>query len=289
MRGCAARSALARTARQSGGKADACRLRTGLAGVSIETGGSALAVLAEHQRQARELLNGRATDSLQAVENALNQLLTQVDGEFAQKLDPARVTTLNKKSRQLADAVGQTRTFYRLLRRHIEASGDQELTAMELQLKSTEQGIDSLLGSLRTQAQEGETGPVDLASAAYADFKLSMASILKLSREDSNNRSIALSMGPMRKLSVEASQSLNRLKSSLDQRLEQDKGASQSTYVWSIWVTAATTLVGVTLSLVMSLLVTRSITRPLAETVRLLQGHRQRRPEPADEPAGPPG
>jgi methyl-accepting chemotaxis protein len=218
---------------------------------------------------ASELHSGKMTDKGNQIEEALTSVMAQADVEINQKPDPVRVTAMYKKSRQIGDVIIQVKIMQRLLKRHNDLSDDQEMTALETQIKSTESGIDALLATLKTQATDKEIAAFDRAVAAFSELKELAKQMLKLSREDTNNKSSAMSLGIVRDLAEACNNALVRLKNSFDLRLEADKLASQNAYTNSLWLTIASALIGVALSLVLSVFVTRSITHPLTQTVDL--------------------
>ncbi len=221
--------------------------------------------------KAAELLNGKIAEKTSAIEAALTPLLVAADAEMVMKQDPGLAVTTYKKSRSITDLLLKLRSFHRLLKKHIEASGEVEMTSLEAEVKATETGIDSNLFTLRTQATPKEMSAVEAVASPYAELKELIKQLLKLSHEDTKNRSKAMSIGILWELSTACGQGLSRLKTSLDAKLEEDKKASQNAYETSLWSTSSTAAVGIALSILLSLLVTRSITSPMSQAVRLSQ------------------
>ena len=219
--------------------------------------------------KAADLLAGPMTEKAAVVEDALMPLLGQADAEAGPKQDPGRTAALSKRARQLADLLLHLRSFYPLLKRHVEASGDQEMTALEARIQAAETAIDGLFVALKAQGADKEAAAFDRAALAFAEFKALTKQLLKLSRADTNGRARAISMGPLRDATDACEAARVRLRTSLAKGLEADKRASQATYASSLWMTVGTAVVGIGLALLLSLAVTRSITRPLGQTVDL--------------------
>jgi methyl-accepting chemotaxis protein len=217
--------------------------------------------------KASDLLAGKMADKAAAMEEALLPLLGQADAEIGQKQDPVRMAALYKRARQLDDLLLHLRSFHQLLKRHIETSGEQEMTTLEARVQTAETGIDTLLVALKAQAAEKDAGAFDRAAVAFSEYKALLKQLLKLSRADTIGRARAISMGPLRD-AVDACEAARvRLKASLAEGLEAEKQSSRAAYANSLWLTIGTAVVGIGLGLVLSLLVTRSIARPLAQTV----------------------
>jgi methyl-accepting chemotaxis protein len=219
--------------------------------------------------KASDLLAGPAADKMKAMEDALTPLLGQADAEAGGKLDPVRMTALYKRSRQLADLLLQLRSLQPILKTHIEASSDQEMSTLESRVQSAETGIDALITALKSQATEKDAAAYERASAAFFDLKALTKQVLKLSRANTMGRSRMLSMGPLHDAVEGCEAARARIKSSLEKAVESDKQASQSAYVMSLWLMIGTAIVGIGLGVILSLAVTRSISRPLAQTVQL--------------------
>jgi methyl-accepting chemotaxis protein len=219
--------------------------------------------------KASDLLAGPMMDKKTAMEEALLPLLGQADAEIGQKQDPARLAVLYKRSRQLADLLLQLRLLPLTLKKHIESSSDQEMTALEARLQAAETGIDAQFVALKGQATDKEAAAYERASGAFVEFKALTKQLLKLSRADTMGRARILSMGPLRDTIDACEAARARMKKSLDKAVEDDKKASQEAYLTSLWLTVGTAIVGIGLGVFLSFVVARSISRPLGQTVQL--------------------
>ena len=209
--------------------------------------------------KASQLLNGRMAERAKR-SRRITPMLSQADAEIADKPDPGRVTAIYQKSRQLADVLVQLKELHRLLARHIEAADDQEMSTLEAQLKAAEQAVDTGLASLKSRALPKEIASLDRSTVAFSEYKELTKQVLKLSRDNTTVLATKLSMGPLKELTDSLEQTRHRLKTVLDQRLEEDKQASQSAYTLSIWSDHWHRGIGDWTESVPSLAVTRSIT-----------------------------
>jgi methyl-accepting chemotaxis protein len=222
--------------------------------------------------KANGLLAGPMADKLTTIENTLEPILGQADAEIGQKPDPARAVLLYKRSRQLADLLLQFRLLQPMLKKHIDSSSEHEMTAIEARYQVAETAIDTLLGNLiKSPGGERDAPALERASAAFVEFKALVKQMIKLSRADTIGRARMLSMGPLRDAVDACEAARARIKASLERALEADKQSSQAAYATSLWLIIGTAIVGLGLGLFLSLAVTRSITRPLGQTVVFAQ------------------
>jgi len=228
----------------------------------------ALNLATQHSNvKATTLLHGRLSERAKTIEESLTPLLTQIDAEVVEKQDPVRLASIHLKTRNLYQLLLQLKAIHHLLGRHIESLDDQEMSTIEAQLKVAEQSVDTNLASIKSQALAKDMGSLDKAVLAFSEHKELTKQVLKLSRDNTTNLSTAISMGRLRELTDTLEGSRGRLKIILDQQLEEDKLASQRGYTLAIWMTIGTAVLGIALSLILSLGVTRSIAVPLAQTI----------------------
>jgi methyl-accepting chemotaxis protein len=213
--------------------------------------------------KANALLFGKMLERLNLIEATLSPLLARANSEP----DKARLLALAKGNGHIADALIQLLTTHRLLHQHNAAETDQEMSQIEIALKTKERQIDENLAAIKASAEGKDADAVARAIAAYAEFKELAPKVLSWSRENTVNLSIKLSMGPAREAVDVMVQTLVRLKGYLEKRLDADKQTSQNTYNSSFWMTIVAAAVGIGLGLILSLFVTRSITRPLGAAI----------------------
>ncbi len=218
--------------------------------------------------KASSLLSGKMLEKLTAIETALAALVVRMEEEQTQKPDPARAALIQKRSRLVADVVIRLQTYHRTLNLHNSAASDQDKAKLESTMKGLEREIDEKLAALKpTDAKDRDAEVIARATADFAEFKDNTTQVLKWSRENTVALSTSLSMGPLREMVDALEASLGKLKTALEKRLEADKQSSQSTYTTSMWLTIGVSVAGIVLCLGLSLVITRSITRPLTQAV----------------------
>ena len=219
--------------------------------------------------KARDILYGKMLETIKFIEAGMFPLLSRMEAEQAQQPDPAKLATLLKRSRLVSEILVQLHTFFRLLNQHNSAVTAQEKTSLETLVKTVEHEIDEALASLKSTSEGKDSESITRAAAGYAEFKDSANNVLSLSRDNTRTLARQLSLGAIRDAANASDQALIRLKGSLERRLEADKQASYATFISSIWLTISITVVGIGLCLILSFGITRSISRPLSQTVLL--------------------
>jgi methyl-accepting chemotaxis protein len=207
--------------------------------------------------KAQELLYGQMLQNVLAIDGALSALSDQQEADQRGRLAPQLLAQLN--------------TYHRLLSQHNAALNDQEMDRIEAELKPLASGVEEKLASLKAMANDKDGELIGRAADAYSKIKEATPQFIKLSRENTTLLAENLSSGPLRELAEACDQALKRLQTSLDKTLEADKQASQSAFTVSIWTMVAATATGIALSIALSLITLRSITGPLAQTIRYSQ------------------
>jgi hypothetical protein len=99
--------------------------------------------------------------------------------------------------------------------RHIAEPRDEEMDRIEAQMKALDADVNEGLTALSAALGDAAKPAVDEARAAYGEFQKVNDEILKLSRRNSNVRSLALSLGQKRNVSAECEARLTAIQESL--------------------------------------------------------------------------
>ncbi len=94
---------------------------------------------------------------------------------------------------------------------HIAESEDAAMTAMERQMSTLAEHAKAALDELASPTRPVVTAAVERASAAFARFQSVHAELIRLSRLNSNVRSLALSLGEKRNLAANCDSYLREL------------------------------------------------------------------------------
>ncbi len=151
--------------------------------------------------KASSLAFGPAAAALTEMDTALARLVSD-DVKVTRLADDARIAALRLQA---------------LLPPHIAEESDQKMDEMEALMAREDQTVRKNLDELA--AMPNLTGNLDLmaAASAYAWFTGIKAQILKLSRENTNVRSLTISLGQKRKVMLVCQDALAALKTAIEQ------------------------------------------------------------------------
>jgi hypothetical protein len=151
--------------------------------------------------KASSLAFGPGAAALKEMDAALARLVSD-DVKVTRLADDARIAALRLQA---------------LLPPHIAEESDQKMDEMEALMAREDQTVRKNLDELA--AMPNLTGNLDLmaAASAYAWFTGIKAQILKLSRENTNVRSLTISLGQKRKVMLVCQDALAALKTAIEQ------------------------------------------------------------------------
>ncbi len=151
--------------------------------------------------------------------------------------------------------------------KHIESSNDEEMSAQEKKLTDLQ---DRLLSGMPIASGGDPTSQVE-PRAALADLKNSYATLFKLSRLDTNNRSTSISLVEAKLAADEFVTRITDLDKLLAKEATAGRDQSEAAYQNGLWWILGMTLAGVVLGSVFAYFVTQTITRPVFEVRNLAQ------------------
>jgi hypothetical protein len=142
-----------------------------------------------------------AAEAMRHMENALSQLMDGVSSS------PDAVKIIRFASR----AVTSTLNLYALQAPHIAESTATRMEEIEVVMRSLDAQVTDALQSLQALVDEPGKSFLNAAWASYKDFQTINAEIVELSRQNSNVRSFALSLGQKRKMTAQCQDRLAAL------------------------------------------------------------------------------
>ena len=156
---------------------------------------------------------GPAAEALHHLDDALNRLVGANEGS------PDAVAVATTAGRvQIAALRIQT-----LLAPHIAEADDKKMDQLEAAMSAQDKEVRDGLDRLAQMEQAGDRALVDAAKAAYADFTLIRKNILALSRENTNVRSLAISLDRKQKVAALCQAPLDALQQVVQQSLIKPK------------------------------------------------------------------
>ena len=151
--------------------------------------------------------------------------------------------------------------------KHIESSSDDEMTAVEKKLNDLQDRIQQGLNT----ASGGDVSTQVEVRSLLSDLKTSLDKMEKLSRLDTNNRSIAMSLGESKVAGDECTKRLTEVDKSLAEEARAGRDMGEAAYANAVRWIVGTMLIGLILGSLIAILVTRSVTRPVFEVRNLAQ------------------
>jgi hypothetical protein len=102
-----------------------------------------------------------------------------------------------------------------LLPPHIAEESDQKMDELEASMATEDVAVRKSLSRLSTLPQLGQDAELETVTARYADFSRIRTQILALSRENTNVRSLSISLNQKRKVMLECLAALDALQQSI--------------------------------------------------------------------------
>jgi soluble cytochrome b562 len=157
--------------------------------------------------KALRLSFGPAADAIKRLEHALTHLMDVVSASP----DAVGLTRL------ASQAMVGTLNVYALHAPHIAESSAARMEEMEADMQRFEAQITEAFQRLQKRVEEPGKPLLDAAWASYKDFQKLTVDIVMLSRNNSNIRSFALSLGQKRKMTAECQDMLTALRETVQQ------------------------------------------------------------------------
>ncbi|MCE5334137.1 MAG: MCP four helix bundle domain-containing protein [Desulfobacteraceae bacterium] len=148
--------------------------------------------------------------ALEKMESALNRLM-EADASSPNSLEITR-----KSSMALINAL-KIRT---LQAPHIAETSDLEMDRIEAVMKRYDGLVNGAFDALHGLVGDSDRPFLDAAAASYEDFRKINAQVIALSRQNSNVRSFAISLGQKRKLTAQCLDSLTVLEKVVQESME---------------------------------------------------------------------
>jgi methyl-accepting chemotaxis protein len=222
--------------------------------------------------KSRTLAHGELAERVTTLDEVFRGLLRQTDKQIEEAgaaKDMARLAAIEKRARAYSSARVLVLDLHRQLYQHINSTDDSERDRLEKYIQETQRDLRTLLAELGPSTDDKSRGLVAIATQEFDKLQAPFAHALKLSRIDSEGRAVILTLGRSQKTLEECASALNVLSNKVDERYRLQMKNSQAGAATAQFVMIAAPAVGIPLSIVLALLLTRSITRPMARGVEL--------------------
>jgi hypothetical protein len=151
----------------------------------------------------------RSPEAISRMEKALNHLMDRVSSS------PNAVGITRRASQAVIGAF----RMYALQAPHIAESTAAQMDKLEADMKSHDAQVTNALHDMQVQVDDSSKPFLHTAWASYKDFQKINAEIVDLSRQNSNIRSFALSLGQKRKTTAQCQDVLAALQETVQQSM----------------------------------------------------------------------
>ena len=182
--------------------------------------------------------------------------------------DPTRTNPGDaSRRRKLAYELARTvLLLHRTLKLHIETNtGTPEFTRIDQQVTGLKEQLNKTMLELLPLLPQNEAVAAVAARSAMNEVAVVLSQAVDFSRQDTTKKCAQLSLSSSREVTDDVMKSLDRLAASFDGQAERARASSLVAYNSGWWWITVSALAGVAFSIVASILITRSVTRPISQ------------------------
>ncbi|MGD9506842.1 MAG: MCP four helix bundle domain-containing protein [Syntrophobacteraceae bacterium] len=158
--------------------------------------------------KAAALSFGKGKEVITRFEEALNRLI------HSNPSNDSRCEAVQMAS----DALAAGLKIYAMQAPHIAAANDEQMDAIEAQMRREGEIVDNALDRLAGLTPGQEVATLEAAKQAYVEFSAVTGEVVRLSRENTNIKSFALSLGKKRKIATQCDEILTSLQEAVRNR-----------------------------------------------------------------------
>ncbi len=222
--------------------------------------------------KAHVLLRGLLADKLEEYESAVNDALLKADKDVvdaSQMKEPALLTGAVNRRSSVFDLYRWVLELYREFGGHILTTTDEEMKALADRAADVKKKVQMRLASLTKAADEQDRRMFNGVSASFTELAPVEDQFLQLLQANSNGRAADMELTTSIKTASDCLSALDRLNDSLRNRLVADLNSSRESSLLAQRLMIAAPAVGLVFSILLAVLVVRSITRPIGRSVQL--------------------
>lgn len=227
-------------------------------------------ILANTNGKATQILDTSLNPKFNQLRDMLGTLGLQQDREFSKaetEKNPARMQSLHRRSLQLSQTVTNLQEMVRLLQAANYAGVDQK-NALESQRKSLTKDIETVIRELEASSDDRnglDQQVVNRIRTSFTELKELADKLEILTRRGTDQRAVKIIVEEATPTNEKLYKTIIRYRDYYNKRLEEEKKEAEDGHRSARWFTILSAILGTGLSLLLSYLVTRSITRPLAQ------------------------
>ncbi len=225
--------------------------------------------------KAAALVNGDIHKNFVVAREFFSSLLDDAEKELSSAdvvKDPARVARQSKRMRLAARLAVQMAGVVNRLNALVHAADEREMNRLDAEIAALFKDIDAELKQLAPLLDETEKSEWNSVLPAYKELVATTAQVQKLAHINSNTLAAQHTLTKTFEHSNQCNILLGRLLGILREHMETERAASQVGYERARWMIISAGVAGAVIGLGLALLLTRSITRPLANGVGVFEG-----------------
>jgi methyl-accepting chemotaxis protein len=184
--------------------------------------------------------------------------------------DPARLARAHARAQAAARVEVALLAVVNALTAHVAAAEEREMNALDEEIAARLKESDVGLKRLAPLLEDAEKGEHGQAAAGLAELRKTAAKVQELSHVNSTVLGARLTLTKSAEITDKCDGALRALLDSLSERMDAEKRATSESYAWARWLILGAAVGGGAIALLIALLLTRSITRPLAQAVTTL-------------------
>jgi methyl-accepting chemotaxis protein len=218
--------------------------------------------------KAEALAFGKVFEKVAALAEALAGAVQQADKEAADAKDAAKQAA-EKRARQALQARALVLDLGRQVHRHLAMHTEKDKSLVEARAAAIVKDLDAQLAGLTAQADEKNRAAAERANADFYEVKSLVDQVQRLSHEDTIYKAGKMTLGPSHTAIHGTLDALGKLNDSVNAKLTADQTTSRENAALAQNLMIGVPTVGLLLGGFLALLLTRSITRPMAQGVAL--------------------
>ena len=222
--------------------------------------------------KAHQLLRGKVADKLTEFETAVNEALHKSDKDVAEAVQ-------TKEAAPLAAAVARRRAIFDLLPPvldlhrefgwHVLTTTDDEMKALAVRAAAQKKEVQARIADLKASADEKDKALYDSIKTALTEMATLDDQLMDLLKANTVTRSGEMELTTSIKTVNDCLAALDRLDDNLHRSLVADMKSGRDSSTLAQWLMIGMPAVGLPISLLLALVVARSITGPIARGVEL--------------------
>ena len=220
--------------------------------------------------KAHKLTTGKVAEKVTTICQATAAWLRELDKPISETVaanDKQRLEAVDKVRQSLHKLQVIALDMHRQMNQYVFDVRDEDMDRLDEQFTVWQKEAESLLMEMTARPDNKETPWLEAVNAAFRDLKPLASQMRKLLRANTNSRSVDLCHAANKPIDGARSAAV-MLSESLHDRLKADMTDIRDRASYTQWLMVLAPLFGISLSICLAVLLTKSITGPMARGVR---------------------